>query len=217
MLETKKDEPAISAAENIHYVHNHDIDFLNNELYLMGVADYAYGAGVDESGEPGVEHLMAGRFIKNLNLLSNQNDDPITVHMKTCGGDWTEGMAIYDAIKNCKNHVTIISYSHARSMSSLIFLAADHRIMTPHSTYMFHGGEIWTGGTQTQFKTAYEENEKSMKQMLDIYVNHLKERGMKSSTKADIRKWIKDQMKEKEDVYFDAKEALKLGFTDEIL
>jgi ATP-dependent protease ClpP protease subunit len=217
MLETKKEEPAIGASENIHYVHNHDIDFLNNEIYLVGVPDYQTGVGVDDSGEPGVEHIMASRFIKNLNLLSNQNDDPITIHMKTCGGDWSEGIAIYDAIRTCKNHITIVSYTHARSMSSLIFLAADHRIMHQHSTYMFHGGMIWTGGTQKQFETMYEENKKSMDQMINIYVDHLKKYSMKSKSKKAIREWIIEQMKEKEDVFFSAEESLKLGFTDEIV
>lgn len=217
MLEIKKKEPAITHSDNIHYVHNHDIDLLHNEIYLVGVAEYAVGVGPEDSGEPGVEHIMASRFIKNLNLLSHQNDEPITIHMKTCGGDWNEGIAIYDAIRSCKNHVTIISYTHARSMSSLIFLAADHRIMRHHSTYMFHGGTIFTGGTQRQFETEYEENRKAMDQMLNIYVDHLKEYGMKSKSKKAIREWVVEQMKEKEDVHFSAEEALKLGFTDEIL
>ena len=217
MKETEKKEPAIGASDNIHYVHNHEIDFLNNEIYLVGVPDYQSGVGVEDSGEPGVEHIMASRFIKNLNLLSNQNDEEITIHMKTCGGDWTEGIAIHDAIKACKNPVTIICYTHARSMSSLIFLAADYRKMHKHATYMFHGGTIFTGGTQRQFQTQYEENKKSMEQMLDIYVDHLKERSMKSKSKKAIREWVQEQMKEKEDVFFSAEEALKLGFTDEII
>ena len=47
-----------------------------------------------------MEYLMSSKFIKNLNILMRTNEDPILIHMKTCGGDWIEGMAIYEALLN---------------------------------------------------------------------------------------------------------------------
>ena len=68
-------------------------------VYLNGEDLYA-NEDVDGSGEPGVEYLMASRFIKNLNLLSAIDPfEPILVHMNTIGGWWEHGLVIYQAIQ----------------------------------------------------------------------------------------------------------------------
>ena len=53
----------------------------------------------DEGDECGIDYRTATRFIKNLTLLNNQSHDNILVHMESRGGDWADGMAIYDAVK----------------------------------------------------------------------------------------------------------------------
>lgn len=208
----------IQSNDVINDIHVNGVDVTNNEIYLVGEETYIAGIGVEDTSEPGVEFLMINRFIKNLNILCNNSEEDITIHMKTCGGDWMEGMAAFDAIKTCKNNVTIINYTHARSMSSLIFLAADKRIMMPHSTYMIHEGSIHTGGTVKQFRTEYEQNEKANDQMLNVYVDHLsKQKYWKGKTNKQIRKWLVQEMDKKEEVYFSAEEAIEIGFADEIL
>lgn len=137
--------------------------------------------------------------------------------MKTCGGDWKEGMAIYDAIKSCPNQVIILNYTHARSMSSLIFQAADKRVMMPHSTFMFHDGTMAINGTVKQFYTEYEQTKIQEDQMLNIYIDSMKKKGkMKNDKPEKIRKWLRDQMDKKEDVYLSAEQAVEYGFADEI-
>jgi ATP-dependent protease ClpP protease subunit len=51
-------------------------------------------------------------------------------------------------------------------MSSLIFLAADKRVMMPHSTFMFHDGTMAQEGTVKQFYTEYEQTKIQEDQML---------------------------------------------------
>lgn len=202
----------------INDIHNYGIDVANRQIYLVGEEIYISGTGVDETAEAGVEFVMANRFMKNLNILTSNSSKPITIHMKTCGGHWTEGIAIYDMIKRCASNITIINYTHARSMSSLIFLAADKRLMMPHSTFMMHEGIIHTGGTVKQFRTEAIQNEKSMKQMIDIYVDHIFNQSYwKGKSKVQISNWLIKQFREKEDVYFNAEEALEMGFATEIL
>ncbi len=196
---------------SIFDVHSYDIDWDANHIYLMGSEEYDLGE------EPGVEYTMANRFIRNLSLLMQKSKDPILVHMKTCGGDWAEGMAIYDTIKACPNHVTILSYSHAQSMSSIIFQAADKRVMMPHSTFMFHDGSMGYSGTTKQFLTETEELKKSTKQMMDIYVDVMKAKGKYSKWgKQRIHTWLRSQMDKKEEVYLDANQAVEFGFADEV-
>lgn len=202
------------ADDPVTQLHDYNIDIPSNHLYLFGEEEYGSSLG---GAEPGVEYVMANRFIRNLNILMRKSDKPILIHMKTCGGDWTEGMAIYDAIKSCPNPIIILSYTHARSMSSLIFQAADKRVMMPHSTYMFHDGTISVEGTVKQFYTEYERTKIAEEQMLTIYINAMKNKGkMKNEKPEKIKKWLRDQMDRKEDVYLSAEQAIELGFADEI-
>lgn len=199
-----------SAVDAVHCLHEYNLDIKARHIYLMGEENQAW----DES-EPGVEFAMANRFIRNLNVLMRQSDAPILIHMKTCGGDWSEGMAIYDAIQACPNPTTILNYSHARSMSSIIFCAADKRVMMPHSMYMIHQGSVYYGGTHKQFRTYAVQNEHAAEQMLDIYVDRLRKSGSMSTwSKKKIRAWLTAQMDRSEEVYFTSSQAVKLGFAD---
>ncbi len=201
----------------LYYTQNHGINLENREIFLFPREEHAAGHGDDAPGEPGIEYTLANQFIKNYNMLRRMSKDPILIHMKSCGGYWEEGMAMYDTIKQSPNTTVILSYTHARSMSSLILLAADKSVLMPHSTFMFHQGTIWTGGTGKQFQTDFEQWMKSNEQMMKIYIDRLKERGsMQGKSRKAIRNWLDKQMEKKEDVYFSAEEAVEIGFADEI-
>ena len=94
----------VTSEDLIYHMHQFDIDLYSNHIYLVGVdRGYEVEPGVIE---PGVEFTMANRFIKNINLCMRVNPNkPIIIHLKTCGGLWEEGMAIYDAIKSCPSPV----------------------------------------------------------------------------------------------------------------
>ena len=207
MLEYLADDP-------IYYIHNHNLDIAANSIYLVGERDYIM-ADMDGMPEPGVEFIMATNFIKNLNILMRKSNDPILIFMKTCGGVWEEGMAIYDAIKACPNYVTILNYTHARSMSSLIFQAADRRVMMPNSTFMYHQGSMQAGGTVTQFRTAAKQLDPAEETMLKIYTDKMQEAEYwEGKTEKQLRSHLIRQMQLKEDVYLNAYEAVEQGFAD---
>ena len=93
------------------------------------------------------------------------NKEPLLVHLKTCGGMWDQGMAIHNALTLYSGPVTILNYAEARSMSSIIYCAGDRRVMMPDGKFMFHTGFICGDWTGRQFRTEYEEWEKSMTRM----------------------------------------------------
>lgn len=197
----------------VFQIHENNVDIRANHIYLFGEDSYVLSG--DSEAEPGVEWTMANRFIRNLNILMRKSDKPILVHLKTCGGIWEEGMAIYDAIKACPNKITILNYTHARSMSSLIFLAADKKIMMPHSKFMFHEGTMDQSGTCKQYRTEGEELDKAGAQMMKIYIDAMKEQGkMKRVGRPKILEWLTERMDKKEEVYLDAKQAVEYGFAD---
>jgi ATP-dependent protease ClpP protease subunit len=210
-LKAKSDDP-------LYHLHEYDVDLKSNHIYLFGVENYISGAGGTHDEEPGIEYVIANRFIRNMNLCMRVNPDkPIVIHMKTNGGYWEEGMAIYDMIKSCPMPVTILSYTHARSMSSLIFQAANKRVMMPHSTFMYHDGSVGIEGTIKQVQTAMTFGKVQDEQMMKIYIDSMKANGkFKHRSRKFIHNYLRDQMDKKEDVYLTAKQAIELGFADQI-
>jgi ATP-dependent protease ClpP protease subunit len=207
----------------INHIHQYGLDTDSHEVYLTGEESYSFGASVDhDSEEPGVEYLMASKFIKNLNILSkvavSKNKYlPITIHMKTDGGFWAEGMAIYDAIRACPNPTTIVNYTHARSMSSIIFQAADRRIMMPNSVSMFHLGTYSISGTVKQVESNVKFDRKDTDTMLEVYASRMRQKGkFYRCSKAKIKKWLLEQMDKREDVYLTAEQTVEYGLADEI-
>jgi ATP-dependent protease ClpP protease subunit len=198
----------------VDHVNSYGLDLEHREIFLFPREEYSYSAAEEIEG-PGVEYTMANQFIRNLRLISNVTNDPILIHLKSCGGDWVEGLAMYQAIKACRNHVTILNYASARSMSSIIFSAADYRAMLPYSTFMVHTGTNVITGTGTQCETEWEETKKADKIMFDIYVEKLREaEKFDGWTNKRIETWLRKKMKEKEEVYFTAEEALEHNFAD---
>lgn len=115
----------------------HGLDLGNRTIYL-GSASYG-----DDGTETGVDFLMTEKLIKGLHVLETtapNGDKPITIIMNNIGGDVIHGMAIYDAIKACKNHVTIKVFGNVMSMGGYILQAADTRLLAPNSVFMFHAG-----------------------------------------------------------------------------
>ncbi len=204
--------------ERCWYLQHHGIDIFHNELYMFGREEFAGGWGDQPPGEPGIEYTLANQFIKNINFVStNSPEGPVLIHMKSCGGYWEEGMAIYDAIRLCPMQTINLCYTHARSMTSIIYLASDKRVMMPHATYMIHRGTIGLYGTGTQFRTEYKQWERTEDLMFDIYADHLRKHGsMKGKSKKSILKWLDAEMKEKEEVHFTAEESVEIGWADEV-
>ena len=70
-------------------------DVERREIYLHG-----YITNTEE--DPGVEYRMATNFYKNIRMLDAISNNPILVHMHSVGGNWHDGMVIYDAIRLCR-------------------------------------------------------------------------------------------------------------------
>lgn len=199
-------------------VHDYSVNRYDFVIWLAG-ENKIYGAEDEDFGEPGVEYQMSTKFIKNLDILSSiDHNEPILVHMKTCGGYWEEGMAIYDAIQACANPITILSYTHARSMSSIILQAADKRVLMPNSYFLFHRGRLELSGIESEVLSNFDwVNDVCAPTMMDIYVKRLKEgRKFRQWSLKRIEKMLKEKMDEKVDVFLTAKEAVRWGFADSV-
>jgi ATP-dependent Clp protease, protease subunit len=191
--------------------HLHGASLLTREIFLHNHHSY------DEN--PGVEYKMSTMFIKNLRALDQDSSKEITVHMQSIGGEWGDGMAIYDAIKICRSRITIISYGQAESMSSIILQAAHKRLLTRNSYVMVHYG---TSGYSSQYLNAqnWHNYEKYLCDiMMDIYAckcvsaEFFKNKNYDTSK---VKKYLYRKLKNG-DWYMNPKQAIYHGFADGII
>ena len=189
-----------------------DIDkFHDFNIYIPKRMIYMGSMDVDaEHGESGCDGAMAENVIKNLSILEGLNSDPITIIMNNIGGDEYHGLAIYDAVKACKSHVTIQVLGHAMSMGSIILQAADERIMAPNSRQMIHYG---TWGVHDHSKTTQQwarEGQKIDDWMEEMYLERIRQKN------PDFKKRILKNMLD-HDTFLTAKESVSVGLADKVM
>lgn len=190
-----------------------DVDkFHDYSLYVPTRTIYMGSENVSEDGEQeaGVNSTMAERQIKNLHILDAASEEPIMIVMNNPGGDVNHGLAIYDAIKACRSHVTVKVFGYAMSMGSIILQAADERIMSENASQMIHYG---TMGIQSHVKTVYkhaDESKRIDKWMETMYLNKIKEKNP-HFTLARLQRMLHH------DTFLTAKQSVELGLADKIL
>lgn len=176
----------------------------------------------EDNENPGVEYRMSNTLLKNLRALDSKSTSPIIIHMQSIGGEWDDGMAMFDAITMCRSYVTIIAYGQASSMSSIIFQAADLRLMTPNSHFMCHYGSASYDGSylDVQNFTAYDKQ--CADKMLDIYSYkcangaYFKDKFNKKPTVKQVKGFLTKKLKDG-NWYLSSQDALYYGFCDDIL
>lgn len=192
-------------------VNKDDVDkLIDNDIYLPTRTLYVGSVSEHEGESLGVDYAMAERTVKNLHILESSaplGDKPINIILNTEGGYWEHGMAMYDAIRKCKNHVTITVSGQAMSMGSIILQAADERLIEENATFMIHYGELNVGG---HVKTVYrwaDSSKKNDRKMEDIFLARIR------VAHPDFqRKKLFEMLKF--DTILDAREAVLLGLAD---
>ena len=166
-----------------------------------------------ESGESGVDSQLADKVVKAIYLLDSQapnGDKPITIILNNPGGDWYHGMAIYDAINSCQNHITIKVFGMAMSMGAVILQAADERVIAPNAKIMIHYGEAGTYSHSKIVKKWAAEFDKIDKKMMEIFLEQIRKKH------PDFKDRKLDKMLDF-DTILSAEEAVNLGLADRIL
>lgn len=168
-----------------------------------------------------VNHEMSSIFIKNLRALDMLNGN-ILIHLNANrGGQWEDGMAMYDSIKHARSYVTVLIYGSACSMGSLIPQAADFRVIMPNAYMMCHYGEEDLSDIHTNNVKYFEIAQKMAAKMIDIYSFKVKDSEYVKSRKLRYPdRFAKSFVKKKLDEgnwYLTSQEALYYGLVDAIL
>jgi ATP-dependent Clp protease protease subunit len=129
---------------------------------------------------------------------------PIKLYIDSNGGSLIDTLIIIDSIRLSKTPVIGICIGTAYSGGFFTLISCDKRLAYPHASFLFHEGATQTGGTSGQFENYTEFYKKQLKQLKEIVLNNTK------ITEEEYEK-IK-----REDIWYDAKEALEKGIIDEI-
>jgi len=200
----------------INDIHSYGINYHTRELYLHG----NYVGSTDTDSEPGVEYRMATTFVKNAHILEGQSQSNILVHMHSIGGEWRDGMAIFNTIRFIKSPVTIIAYGEATSASGIVLQAADNRVLMPDTEFMIHHGSISLEDSSAAVKSAVDVNERLCKRMLSIFAKRSICGEYFTSKQYNLNKimaFIDRKIHKHGDWYLSSEEAVYYGFADGVL
>jgi ATP-dependent protease ClpP protease subunit len=201
--------PRATITEEINAIHSYGLDIKNREIYL-----HSYIADDEDSG---VDYRSAITFEKNLRYLCLLSGEPILIHMHLPGGDWEDCLSIYDTIKHCKCKTTILAYAKVQSASSIIFQAANTRVLMPNVNMLIHYGSITIDDEHKAAISSLQWSERESLKMIDIFVEKWISSPMskeKNWKRPFVRKHIESQLANKTDWILTASEAVYYGFAD---
>lgn len=185
--------------DDIDKFHDYDL-FLPTRTIWLGPSD--------KSSETDV--IMAERLIKNLAILESRSADPITILMINPGGEIASGLAIYDAIRACKSHITIKATGTCHSMATIILQAADVRLISANLEFMIHKGTR----EHAEDHATNIENLLEWEKRQDLDCNNIYLRKIKRKHPDFTLKRLTNDIKF--DKFMKAQEVIDLGLADEI-
>ncbi len=192
-------------------IHHFHVNCETRELFL----------GFDNDDEAMyVSAKMASHVIKNITLLESISKNPILIHISSPGGFVSDAHTIYEVIKNCKSHVTMIGYGEIMSAATTIIQAADTRLLNKTSSFMVHGSNSGFEGGANYLQSSLEEVKRLEKLCYDIYAEKCNQGAFfkeRTYTVAKTRAYIIDKVNKKHDWYLTPEEALYYGFIDGII
>ena len=197
---------------DLQHIHAFGLDTKNRELYLHSSLDY--------EEENGVEYKVAVNLEKNIRYLNLISSEPILIHMHLPGGIWEDGLGIYDTIKFSKAKIAILAYAKVESASSIIFQAADRRILMPNTHVLIHYGALSIDNEHKAAMSSFQWSEKESHKMIDIFTDRCVNSPLaqeKKWKKPIVKKHIISQLANKSDWSVDATEAVRYGFADGVL
>ncbi len=159
--------------------------------------------------ESGTDYKMCEYAVKGIQYLDTIMEKPITIFMNNIGGNEFHGFAIFDTIKSCRSHVTIVCIGQCFSMGSIIFQSADTRLLSINCPMMIHDGYEELSGTPKAVSAWAKESDKNRKRMYRIYLDRIQEKHPKFTIK-QIEKMCEH------DKILSAHEAVELGLADDI-
>lgn len=137
--------------------------------------------------------------------LIELGDKNLNVRINSYGGEVSQGLAIYNLLKDYKGLVTTICDGFACSAASVIFMAGTKRLMQKSSLLMIHNAWTRASGDANELRKAADDLEKITQPSIEIY------KANSNLEESEIKKMMDDE------TWITADEALDYGFATEII
>jgi ATP-dependent protease ClpP protease subunit len=138
-------------------------------------------------------------------VLRNVGDGDVVVNINSPGGDFFEGLAIYNLLREHKGKVTVRVLGIAASAASIIAMAGDEILMGRASFLMIHNTWVVAAGDRHAFRDVADWLEPFDQAGADIYAARTGDSEMDISAQMDRETWIGGQA------------AVDQGFADGLL
>ena len=142
-------------------------------------------------------------FAEKLNEIPEGNE--IELHINSNGGSVKEGVAIYNLLKQSKNHKTGIVDGVAHSVAFLILQSCDVRKMCLGTTALVHEMWMYCAGNATQLRKYADDLDDMMESNRKVFLQRA------TITEDELIEIMKNE------TYLTPDKALEYGLIDEIM
>jgi ATP-dependent protease ClpP protease subunit len=149
-MQAVKEQRRISF-ENLHSLGYH-VD--SRTIFIFGEINTEMSKNVNAAME----------IMENINFHA-----PVIVRVMSEGGNWFDGLAIYDRLKNSNCPIHMIGTGMVASTATAIFQAGDIRELTPNAIFVLHDGTEGFEGEAKSFEAWGETSKKSRQRLYEIY------------------------------------------------
>jgi ATP-dependent protease ClpP protease subunit len=151
-----------------------------------------------------ITNESTGSLIK---FLGTYGDKSFNLFINSAGGEDVEGFAMYDLLRLHKNYLEQVTASGQIESSAILpFLAGDYRVCTAHTVFMFHNGTTNIENIDAKELDNYIKESKYLNMCYELVISE-----RTNLTVAQVKQKIKHGH------YFNAQEALDMGFVHKIL
>ncbi len=131
--------------------------------------------------------------------------DLINVHINSYGGHVSEGLAIYNTLKQHKAKIRTFDDGFACSAASVVFMAGDERIMNNASLLMIHNAWNFAAGNANELRKAAEDLDKITQASVNAYMEVV------SITEEELKDLLDNE------TWLTPQEALDMGFATAVI
>lgn len=144
-------------------------DATRADLHILGnVTKGARFWGMTFKDESDTDSIDVARALADLPDTCSE----VCVHINSMGGEVAEGVAIYNALKSHRAHVTTVCEGFACSIASVIFMAGDTRVMRNASLLMIHEAWLAAQGSAKDLRKAADDLETITELSKRAYMEH---------------------------------------------
>lgn len=128
----------------------------------------------------------------------------VVVRINSYGGEVSQGLGMYNLLKEFKGEVTTVCDGFACSSASVVFMAGAKRVMPKTSLLMIHNPWTIAAGNADEFRKMADDLEKITEPLIASYVDNT------GQSRDEVIRMMN------EETWLTADEALSLGFATEV-